>query len=704
MPDLSITVIQALANLLNFHGKSVSPTTLSKNLPGGELNDKILLVLAQGYNFKAKVAHLRQKSLHGANFPLIAFLYNGDATLVLAVNDLEVLLQSGWNNYPTKESIALFKERWSGKVLLGRPVETIGETARFGLITVASLIWQHRSVVSLVFLASLAVQILGLASPLIFEMVVDKVLPNHTVGTLTVLTIALVGTAAFEFVSDIFRTYLINHTASRVDLELGIKLFKHLMGLPLSYFGARRAGVIITRMREIESLRSFLTGSALTSVMDATFAVVFFIAMYCYSSKLFIFELFTVPFYVIICLVMAPLFRLSVNAKFNAGSKNQSFLVEAVSGIETVKALGSERAFSRIWNENLERFVNAALNVNTISSIGNKAVQFFSKVTTTGILYIGAYEVMSGRLTIGGLVAFNMLSQKVTSPILRLSQLWQDFYQVKVSADRIGDIMDTPLERPMLKRGVALQRLCPSISFDGVSFKYQIDGPLVLSGLNMRVLPEETVGIVGPSGCGKSTIAKLVQGLYSPSVGVIRIGNHDVASYDLEWLRDQIGVVSQESFLFNGTIIDNISLFTPGASMEKIIGYAKVSGAHDFIMRLPDGYHTVISERGASLSGGQRQRLALARTLAREPKILVLDEATSALDYESEAAIQENMPEICAGRTVLIIAHRLTAVRRCDRIIVVENGQVAEEGPHAALIQNRGRYFDLFSSQDLSIE
>jgi ATP-binding cassette, subfamily B, bacterial HlyB/CyaB len=550
-----------------------------------------------------------------------------------------------------------------------------------------------------VLVASFFLQLFALISPLFFQVVIDKVLVSRTLSTLDVLVIGLVSIAIFETILGILRTYLFSHTTNRIDVELGARLFRHLLALPISYFQARRVGDSVARVRELENIRTFLTSSALTLVIDLFFTFVFLAVMFIYSPLLTAIVIGAFPFYIGISVAATPLFRHRLNEKFARGAENQAFLVESVTGVETLKSMAVEPQMQRRWEEQLAGYVAASFRVLSLGNTASQVVQLISKLVTAGILYFGAKLVIDGSLTIGELVAFNILAGRVSGPVLRLAQMWQDFHQAKLSVTRLGDILNTPAEPTFNTGRAALPTIRGNVIFEHVKFRYRIDGPEILHDVNFNIPAGQVVGIVGPSGSGKSTLAKLIQRLYVPESGRVLVDGVDLAMVDSSWLRRQLGVVLQENILFNRSIRDNIALAEPGMPTERVIAAAKMAGAHDFILELSNGYDTVVEERGSSLSGGQRQRIAIARALLCEPRILIFDEATSALDYESERIIQQNMVQIASGRTVFIVAHRLSTVRFADRILTLDRGRLVEDGTHDDLIHTGGRYATLYRLQ-----
>ena len=597
----------------------------------------------------------------------------------------------------TKEEI---EAAWTGRLILVTHREMLaGPGRQFDLSWFIPAVVRYRKLMAEVLAASFFLQLLGLVSPMFFQVMTDKVLVHRGLSSLDVLMIGLSVISLFEVILSGLRSYVFSHTTSRIDVELGARVFRHLLGLPLAYFVLRQAGTTVARVRELENIRNFLTGSAITLAVDAVFTVFFFGVMFFYSSKLTLIVLGTLPLYVGLSLLVSPLLKKRVDTKFRHGAENQAFLVEAVNAAETCTAMAIEPQMERRWEALQAAYVSASFKAQALVVTAGQVAQGISKIQTVLILWIGAEAVMAGELSIGALIAFNMLAGRVASPILRMAQLWQDFQQMRVSVDRLGDILNTPTERGTASRS-NLPAIQGRVTFDNVKFRYRPDRPLVLNGLSVEFAPGETIGLVGSSGSGKSTLTRLIQRLYLPESGKVSIDGVDLSMIDTAWLRRQIGVVLQENVLFNRTIRDNIALADPSLPMEQVIGAAQLSAAHDFICELPEAYDTQIVERGANLSGGQRQRIAIARALITNPRILIFDEATSALDYESEAEIRRNMAAISRGRSVFIIAHRLSTVRHCDRIVVMEKGELVEQGTHDDLIAKRGRYAHLWQCQE----
>jgi subfamily B ATP-binding cassette protein HlyB/CyaB len=496
----------------------------------------------------------------------------------------------------------------------------------------------------------------------------------------------------------VLRTYVFSHTTSRIDVELGSKLFRHLLALPLAYFQARRVGDSVARVRELENIRSFLTGNAITVLLDLLFSVVFLSVMFYYSAWLTLIVALSLPCYFILSMSVTPILKKRLDEKFNRGAENQAFLVETIGAMGTVKAMAIEPQWTRKWDNQLAEYVKSSFKTTTIGNFASGGVTLISKIVTVLTLYFGAKLVIEGKLSVGQLIAFNMLAGQVAQPVMRLAQLWTDFQQTGISVQRLGDILNTRTEVGSQKN--SLPPLRGDVTLERVVFRYQPERPAALNDVSLQVAAGEVIGIVGRSGSGKSTLTKLVQRLYIPESGRVLVDGIDLAVADASSLRRQIGVVLQENVLFSATIRDNIALTDPGAPLDKVMQAAKLAGAHEFILELAEGYDTMVGEHGSSLSGGQCQRIAIARALMSNPRVLIFDEATSALDYESERIIQQNMAAICQGRTVIIIAHRLSAVRHAHRIVVMDKGQIIEMGSHQELIlKEGGQYRHLYTLQ-----
>ncbi|GEP58640.1 type I secretion system permease/ATPase [Reyranella soli] len=694
--------LAALVSLLRLQGVPAEPAQLHHQLglagkPVGVLE---MVRCARQRGLKSRGLSTRWDRLARTPLPAVAELRDGSFLLLGKAIDDKVLVHVPGASQATVMMRRQFEEIWTGRLVLVTRRATLGDVAhRFDLGWFMGAIAKYRMLLGEVLLASFFLQLFALMVPLLFQVVIDKVLVHRSLTTLEVVLMAIAGLALAETLLGIMRTYLFAHTTNRVDVELGARLFRHLMALPLSYFQSRRVGDSVARVRELENIRTFLTSSALTMVMDLFFTMVFVAVMFFYSPLLSWIVVAAFPFYIAISLVAAPLFRRRLDEKFRRGAENQAFLVENVAGVETIKSVAAEPQMQRRWEDQLAAYVAASFRVLSLGNTTSELVQLIAKLVNAAVLFFGARLALEGSLTIGELVAFTMIAGRVSAPVLRLAQIWQDFHQTRLSVERLGDILNTPTEPVYAPGRAALPTIAGDVVFDHVSFRYRPGGQPVLHDVSFSLAAGEVVGVVGVSGSGKSTIAKLIQRLYVPESGRVLVDGMDLAMADQAWLRRQIGVVLQDNVLFNATIRDNIALADPALPLARIVAAAKLAGAHDFILRLPEGYDTVVGERGASLSGGQRQRIAIARALVGDPRVLIFDEATSALDYESERVIQENMREIVRDRTVVIIAHRLSTLRIADRVLTIDEGRLIEDGTHEQLMRAPGRYAALHKLQ-----
>ena len=700
-PSLAVFVL-----LAKFLGVAADPEQIAHDRGKGEdpysLEDLNRIARKLGLIARlrgAPIAELRKLPL-----PALIETANGDAAILLRIEDEAIrpryLVQRGDAERPEVWSGDDLAGRYQGRVLLLTSREAMaGDKRPFDISWFIPALVKYRSSLRDVLIGSFFLQLTGLVSPIFFQLVIDKVLVHQSMTTLDVLAFGLAVLLIFETAMSALRNWLFSHTTNRVDSELSSRMFRHLLSLPMNYFEARRVGDSVARVRELDRIREFLTSNAVTLVIDLFFTVVFFAVMYLYSPLLTLIVLLSIPCYIAISMAISPVLRDKLEEKFQRGAESQSFLVESVTGIGTLKAMAVEPQMRERWEKMFAGYTTIGFEVTKLANWGSHLIQLVSKLTTVAILYFGAKQVIEGNLSVGSLVAFNMLSGRVAAPILRLSQLWQDFQQIRISVDRLGDILNTPGEPDYDASRASLPPIKGAVSFDKVRFRYRPDAPEALRGVNLEIAAGEMLGIVGPSGSGKSTLTKLVQRLYVPEQGRVLVDGVDLALVDPAWLRRQVGVVLQENILFNRSVRENIALADPTRPMEAVIAAATLAGANEFILELNHGYDTVIDERGGNLSGGQRQRLAIARALINDPRILILDEATSALDAESEEIIQHNLHGIAKGRTVIVIAHRLSAVRQCHRIITVEAGEITEMGSHTELLKAGGRYASLYTKQ-----
>ncbi|MEZ5573277.1 MAG: type I secretion system permease/ATPase [Halioglobus sp.] len=700
--------LHSLALVAQIHQIAVDPLQLEHQFGQAEQSTcEDILRAAVALGFRASRSSCAPAQLNAALLPAIACTQTGEYFVIArltrsADNSFVCLIQRAHTSTPQQVALDEMSAFWSGELILLTPRKSQG-TARhssFNLRWFIPSLVKYRRLFAEVLLASFFLQLFALVTPLFFQVVMDKVLVHKGFTTLDVLSVGFLVVVVFEAFIGGMRNYLFSHTTSRVDVELGARLFQHLVSLPLAYFENRQVGQTVARMRELDAIRNFITGTALTLLIDLSFTFVFIAVLWYYSTTLTWIVLGSLPFYVFLSLFITPMLKHRLDDKFQHGAASQSFLTEAVTGIQTVKTQAVEPQMRRHWEDQLSRYVIASFRAVNLNNVANQLAGLVSKITTLLIIWWGAHLVIGGLLTVGQLVAFNMIAGRVTGPILKLVQLWQEFQQAGISLQRLGDILNTPAEPGFNPSRSALPKLNGAVSFERVRFRYQTKAPLVMDELSLAIEPGEILGVVGPSGSGKSTLAKLIQRLYVPEAGRVLVDGTDLAMVDTSWLRRNIGVVQQESFLFNRTVRENIALSNPGLPIDRVVHCAKAAGAHEFILDLLEGYDTLIDEQGCNLSGGQRQRIAIARALLTNPRILILDEATSALDYESERTVQENMGTISLGRTVIVIAHRLSTVRHCDRILVLEKGRVLEVGSHEQLLAENGYYARLYSYQN----
>nr|WP_269783359.1 type I secretion system permease/ATPase [Marinibactrum halimedae] len=668
----------------------------------GRFEELDILQVAGRIGLRAKASTLRIDRLNRLSPPALVYdqlhqqyrVFEGEEAKIITLTDPLTKI---------RESVTLssLKRRLAPRViLLSRKTSETPSQHRFGFRWFLPSILKHVDRFRGVIVASLLIQLFALVTPMLFQNVIDKVLVSRGLQSLDVLAIGLIALAVFDPLMAYFRGIIFTHLASCVNSELSARLFRHLVHLPLKYFGARQTGEIIARVRELDSIRNFLTGSALMMVLDLAFIGVFIIVMFSYAPQLTWLVLASLIIYLLVWTFIAPFLRARVTREFERGADNTAFLTETVTGIETLKSLAVGERFKRDWEAQLASYLKASFRTNMLGNWAGGVIGLVQKLLSALLLWFGVRLVMSGDLSIGQLVAFNMLAGHVTMPILRLAQVWQDFQHTGVSINRLGDILNEPTEAIASAGRSSLEKLDGEVELRKVTFRYTDTGNEVLRRLDLRIKAGEKIGITGMSGSGKSTITKLIQRLYVPQSGQVLVDGVDLALADPAMLRRQLGVVLQESFLFNGSVRENIALGATQTSQEKIEHVARLAGAHDFISELPGGYDAQVGERGGALSGGQRQRIAIARALLVNPSVLIFDEATSALDYESEAAIIRQLPKILEGRTAIMIAHRLNSMRLCDRIIVMDKGEIIEEGSHDQLLELNGQYAQLWKLQN----
>lgn len=669
-----------------------------------EISREELIRIAKNYEFKAKIKKFSLEMLDKISdkYPLPAIAQKQDdsflAVLKIDSENKKVLIFEPVEKQTKELTFEEFDDITTGEYII-LTHKMINSQIKFGFQWFFNEILNYKDIIAVVLVGSFIVQLFGLVTPLFTQVILDKVLVHHSLTTLDVLAFAFVAIMVFELLLNLSRKYIFIHTACKIDAKLGAKLFKHLFSLPFVYFENRKVGNIIARVRELDQIREFITNKSVSVLIDMFFSLVFVAIMFLYSVKLTLVVLGFVGLIAILYLAITPELRKRLEEKFQMGAKSNSYLVESVTGMQTVKSLAIEGSMQKNWEDYLGNYVKSSFKLANMGNISGAISGTFQKAMTITILYFGVKLVIVNQLTIGQLIAFNMFASQFTMPVLRLVGLWNEFQQALLGVDRLGDILNHPVEIQSSKL-ITLPKLQGSVIFDKINFKYTPNTPNVLSNLSFAIKPGMSVGIVGRSGSGKSTVTKLVQRLYTTNEGAIYIDEIDIRHMNPMWLRSNIGVVLQENYLFSGTIRENIAMPRPDAPIELILKVSQIAGAHEFVSQLPEGYDTIVGERGSTLSGGQKQRIAIARALISDPRILIFDEATSALDYESERIILTNLDKIKQGRTTFIIAHRLSAVRSCDVIIVLEKGQIMEAGTHDKLMENKGYYHYLNTQQE----
>ena len=664
-------------------------------LSGEQFSTELLRVIKE-YNYKAKWKTFKNKNIWDLPFPFI-IRYENTFLVMLRYSDDKLTAF----NIDEKRIVTIPVKNisWDNVAFFMIPKFTLKELPqKFNLHWFFPVFWKFRRFFYEVMVASCVLQIFTLITPLFTQVIIDKVLVHKGVSTLDVLMAGLLVIGIFQMILGYLRTYIFTIMTNKVDVILGARLYDHIVGLPMRYFESRKVGETVARVKELETIRSFIGSSSLILLLDTAFCIIFIIAMYWYSPKLCLVALSMLPFMVLLNLIATPIFRERIQKMFEANAENQSFLVESVTGAATVKTLALERKFTRKWEDLLGTYVKKSFDVNNVANIANSIGGFLQQASTLLILWFGAHMVMDGALSVGQLVAFQMLSGQVFSPVLRLVNTWQQFQQVRVSIERIGDIMNIPKESGLQGEVSVIKQ--GEVYFDKVTFRYDPESEPAVKNISLKIAPGVMVGIVGPSGSGKSTLMKLLQRLYIPESGRILVDGTDISKLDPSAYRRQIGTVLQENYLFAGTVRDNISIARPNVTEDEIKMVSKMADADDFITSLKDGYNTVIGERGDSLSGGQRQKIAIARALLMDPKILVFDEATSALDALSEKEVLNTILRIRQNRTLLMISHRLASVRNADIILVMSNGRVVEYGTHEQLMDKKGLYRFMYEQQE----
>jgi len=697
--EITDTGRRALAETLQNYGLSNAGAEISCPADA-ELDWEGLAAAARKYTLKSQLLTVSVDELKDLPLPAIVQLTNGHYAILALAHEAVVFLIDPALSQPLALPPVKLAELWTGEVLTFS-VRWSREyfKQKYNLPWFHEVWKRYRPYFAEVLLAGFFLQLLGIAMPLMTQVIIDKVIGSRGISTLTVLGVSLLFVFLLQAILSGLKIYLLGHTTNKLDAILGTRLFQHLICLPLPYFENRKVGDTLMRLEALTSIREFMTGTGLMALLDVLFSVVFVAFMFYYSIPLTFIALIIIPLYVVQNIWSIPLIQQKIDAVWRQGSVNQSFLVESVSNMATIKALAIEPQFQYRWEELVARYMRAAFENVKIRLVIGGFSGLIQTMATLGILWYGGHMVMDGRFTLGQLIAFQMIANQAMEPLQKLLTIWPTVQQTGLALERMGDILHTGREPVLELPDSPVPALQGGITLRNVDFRYRPDLPLALEGINLDIQPGEKVALIGQSGSGKSTLAKLIEGMHLPDSGEIHLDGMPLSEYPLAALRRQLGIVEQETCLFNRSIRDNIALSRPEAGMTEIIKAAQLAGAHDFILELPDGYDTLAGERGSSLSGGQRQRIAIARMLLSEARILILDEATSALDYASEKYIMDHLEEIRQGRTLLVITHRYSMAAKCDRIIVLQQGHIIDQGTPMELQQRPGLYRDLYLEQ-----
>ncbi len=669
------------------------------------IEEDIFYVANEYFGLKTKKIDTDIQKLRNKPLPAIVKLKDNRYSLILSVKEDKYTVY----DLDSSKQITLtqdeFADIYDGSIILVSKKDTKDEIINFGLTWFIKSFFKQDRLVYHVLFAAFIIQIFALVTPLFTMIIIDKVFSSSGNSTLEVLIIGLFIISVFDFIIGFSRKHLLSHMTSIIDVTMVSKFFRHLTSLPLSFFSSKQSGDTVARFKEIEFIRNFISSGLLTSFIDFPFGIIFLIVMYLFSPTLTIIVLIAIVIIFLLYGVANPILKERLKKKLQLSTDSQSYLFDCVSSIETIKSMSIEPTIRRDYEEHLAKQTKHNTKTDDISGNISQIASFINKLTVALCLWIGAVSVLDGNMTAGQLIAFNMLIGRIMAPAQRIAQTLQQIYQVKISTKRIQEIFNTNQEVAINSHQTNLPKIKGQVVFDKVSFKYNEETPLVLNNISLKVNIGEIVGIVGKSGSGKTTFTRLLQRLFYPTSGKISIDNFDIAGVDPNWLRRQIGVVMQDNLLLNKSIKENITLANPKATMKEVEYVCKLSGAVEFIEKLPHAYDTIVGERGSLLSTGQRQRIAIARALINNPKILIFDEATSAIDFESEMIIQKNLKKICEGRTVFIVSHRVSVLKIATKIVSLYNGKIIELGTKEELLKNEKGYFaNLCKAQNILSE
>lgn len=700
------TGLRCLVLVMRHHRTDVSADRLKHdyNVRNQEAEPVLLVRIARESGLHSRHRRLTWPTLVklGAAFPVVVRLKNGNWVIVTAVQPEEdkvrVFDPLGEDGKHLAVGRADFCEAWSGDaVFVKRSYRLNDPNQPFSLRWFVPEILRQRALFRDVAIAAILLSLLTMAAPMFMMLVFDRVVPYNAKDTLIILSVGVCVALLFETIYTFLRQYLLLYATNKIDIRIAVRIFSHLMRLPIHFFERNSAGILIKHMQQASAIRNFLTGSLFATILDNAMLIVTLPFMFMLSGTLAIVVLIFTALTALTIAAMIPYFQRRLKALYEADGARQSLLVETINGMRTIKSLALEPQQRREWDERSARTVMMLYSVGKISLFGSSVTTFLSRLMMVAIIVVGALMVIDGNLSIGSLVAFNMLVGRVTQPLIQIVGLVHAYQETSLAVKMLGNVMNAPTERATVD-GLR-PALTGEIEFDRVLFRYTDDGPPALDNLGFRIAPGTIFGLVGRSGSGKTTITRMIQGLYTPQQGVIRFNGYDLKEIDLVHLRTHIGVVLQDNFLFHGTVRDNIAAAIPGATIAQVVEAATLAGAAEFIEQLPRGYDTMLEENGSNLSGGQKQRLAIARALITKPKILILDEATSALDPESEAIIQRNLKAIAHGRTLIIVSHRLSSLVSSDAILVMNRGRIEGIGRHKDMLTQSPTYRHLWDQQ-----
>ena len=704
-----LSAVQCLAAVARHHGLSTPAELIvhEHNLGAQEPSLKELAQIAKSYRLRSSSEVINWEELFQLEnvFPLIARLEDGSYCIIAGIDrsgELEFAAVLHPGRTPSKVltyTRSQFTKMWQGEVIfLKRNFRITDEDQPFGLAWFIPEILKHKKLFRDIAVATMVINVVMLGGPIFTQLVIDKVLVHENASTLLVLTVGVLLASLFEVAFTYIRQYLLLSATNKIEVRLSRRVFSHLLSLPIDYFERQTAGLIARHVQQIQSIQRFLTGSMFFTLLELVSFFIFLPLLFTYSVKLTLIVLLIAGMMAAMVLLLIKPFTTRLEKLSGAESIRQGMLIESIHGMRTIKSLALEPKQRKLWDQRTANSIYLHFDVMSISLTATTVTGILNKLMTIAIVVFGALEIFDRNMTIGTLIAFQMLSGRVVGPLVQVVGLINEYQQTAISVKMLADVMNHPKER---KSTTGLRSpILGRINFDQVTFRYPGSSVAALDAVDLDIQSGQVVGVVGRSGSGKTTFAKLLQGLYPVQAGIIRLDGTDIREIDLAYMRQNIGVVLQDNFMFKGTIRENIAMTKSNASFEEIVEAAKAAGADEFIERLPNGFETPLEEGATNLSGGQRQRLAIARALLPKPRILILDEAASALDPESEAIFMRNLSEIAKGKTVVIISHRLSTLVGADKIVFFEHGKILDAAPHAELLPRCKPYASLWHQQN----